>query len=334
MLRYCLVVPKDEAEDVRQELLANGMLEKHLKILRQGDFVLFPVRERFESRHSFAEMDFPEAFRPILHYSDVVELPDELKSLLPTSLDFIGDIALVRLPEELNDHGAAVGEAILRAYKNVSCVFADEGVGGEFRIRNLRHLGGEDRTRTVHVEYGLRFAVDVSRAYFSPRLATERVRVTGQVKPGEVVLDLFTGVGPYAIMIAKMKEPSVVYAVDSNPAAFELLEENIRRNRVDRVKAVQADAREYLNTTEKVDRLILDLPQSAPDFYLGALQAVNGGGTLHYYEIMEVVGLENRVEWLKGEAEWARINIDIAGITEVKTYSASQKHYAIDIRVC
>lgn len=334
MRKPCLIVPVKDAEDVRRELLARGLLEKHLKILREDDVVLLPVNERFDSKYQFDERDFPEAFKPIAHYSEVVDLPDELRALLPTSLDVIGDIALIRLPEELRDHGRAIGVAILKACRSVHCVFADEGVGGEFRIRRLRHLAGEDRTRTVHVEHGLRYAVDVSKAYFSPRLATERVRVTEKVKPGELVLDLFTGVGPFAIMIAKKREPAAVHAVDSNPAAFELLEENVRMNRAYRVRPMLRDAREALDTVGKVDRLILDLPQSSPNFYLDALKAVKNGGTMHYYEIMEVVSLDERIGWLKSDAARAGISVEVVEITEVRTYSPVQKHYAVDINVC
>jgi len=332
--RYCLVVPKEKAEAVRQDLLAKGLLEKNLTIVREGNVILLPVKEHFDSPFQFEERDLEEAFRPISHYSEVVDIPDELRSLLPTSLDVIGDVALIRLPDGLRDHGPAIGDAILKAYKNVRCVFADEGVQGEFRIRKLIHLAGESRTKTLYREHGLTYAVDVSKAYFSPRLATERVRVTEQVKPGEVVLDLFTGVGPYAIMIARRREPSIVYAVDSNPAAFELLEENVRRNRADRVRPMLADARHALNVIGKADRIILDLPQSAPEFYLGALQALNPGGTLHYYEILEAAGMGEREEWLRRGAESAKVTIDTTKIREVKAYSPAQRHMAFDIRIC
>jgi tRNA (guanine37-N1)-methyltransferase len=333
MRRHCLVVPKQRAEEIRRSLLERGLLEKHLTVLREGDFILFPVKEQFESEFNFDEREFAEAFKPITHYSEVVDVPEALKSILPTSLDVVGDIALIRLTDELRDHGGAIGEAILRANKSVLCVFADEGVGGEYRIRRLRHLAGENRTKTVHREHGLMYSIDVSKAYFSPRLASERVRVMKQVKPGEVVLDLFTGVGPYAIMIARKSKPSIVYAVDGNPAAFELLEENVRVNRAEKVKAILSDAREALEMTGKVDRLILDLPQSARDYYIGALKSVNVGGMLHYYEIVEFVELEDRKEWLIEFAKRHGIDVELVVTKEVKTYSPAQRHFAFDLRV-
>ena len=333
MRGYFLVVPKQRAEEVRHKLLELSLIEKHLKVLREGDSILFPVKERFDSEFPFEEREVSEEFRRISHYSEIVEIAEGLRPFLPTSLDIIGDIALIRLPDELRDHGGAVGNAILKANKHVRCVFADEGVGGEFRIRNVRHLAGDNRTKTVHHEYGLRFAIDVTKAYFSPRLATDRVRVTQQVAPGEAVLDLFSGVGPYAIMIAKKRTPSIVYAVDGNPAAFELLEENVRINKAEKVKAMLSDARAALKTVGKVDRLILDLPQSALEYYVDALRSVKVGGTLHYYEILETVELEERKESLVEDARREGIEIDLTAIREVKTYSPAQKHFAFDIRV-
>ena len=333
MRRLCLVVPRQKAEKVRQDLLSRGILEKHLAIRWEGGSILLPVTKHVDLGYPVEEREFAETFRPVAHYSEVVEISDELRPLLPTSLDIIGDIALVRLPDELRDYGGAVGNAILKANKHVRCVFADEGVGGVFRIRNVRHLAGENRTKTVHHEYGLRFAIDVSKAYFSPRLATDRVRVTQQVAPGEAVLDLFSGVGPYAIMIAKKRAPSIVYAIDGNPAAFELLEENVRINKAEKVKAMLSDARAALKTIGKVDRLILDLPQSALQYYIDALRSVKAGGTLHYYEILETVELEERKERLVEDARREGIEVELTAVKEVKTYSPAQKHFAFDVRV-
>jgi len=331
--RHCLVVPKSKAEEVRRGLLERGLLEKHLSILREGDHVFLPVTGKFDSEFVFEEREFAEAFRPIAHYSEVVQIPEELKPLLPTSLDIIGDIALIRLPDELRERGAAIGEAILTAYKSVRCVLADEGVGGEFRIRSVRRLAGENRTKTIHREYGLSYSVDVSKAYFSPRLASERVRVTEQVRPGEVVLDLFTGVGPFAIMIAKKSDPSVVYAVDNNPAAFEMLEENVRLNRAEKVKTILSDAKKALKKIGRVDRLILDLPRSAKDFYIDALRSLNAGGMLHHYEIVEFAELDERKEWLVGEAKRHGVDVELVATKEVKTYSPAQRHFAFDLKI-
>ncbi|MQK95284.1 methyltransferase, partial [Escherichia coli] len=88
------------------------------------------------------------------------------------------------------------------------------------------------------------FKLDISKVFFTPRLSAERIRIASMVKPGETICDLFAGVGPFSIIIAK-KNPNVkVHACDINPDAYKYLVENIRLNKVeDRVKAYFGDAR-------------------------------------------------------------------------------------------
>ena len=78
----------------------------------------------------------------------------------------------------------------------------------------------------------LRFMVDVEKCYFSPRLSTERARIADLVEDGEVVLNMFAGVGPYSITIAKRKKAEV-YSNELNEAAYRLHLENNRLNKVE-----------------------------------------------------------------------------------------------------
>ena len=55
-------------------------------------------------------------------------------------------------------------------------------------------------------------------------LASERKRVAGLVKPGEIVVDMFAGVAPFSIMIARYAKPKIVYAIDKNKEAIILAE--------------------------------------------------------------------------------------------------------------
>ena len=134
-------------------------------------------------------------------------LPSEEMAAVESGIDVIGDIAILRLSEALKDRGAAIGEALLRELKNVKVVLDQEGaIGGEYRLRKLRHLAGENRTLTIHKENGCRFKVDVETCYFSPRLSTERLRIADAVKEGERVLNMFAGAGPFSITIGRKKD--------------------------------------------------------------------------------------------------------------------------------
>jgi tRNA (guanine37-N1)-methyltransferase len=144
--------------------------------------------------------------------------------------------------------------------------------------------------------------VDLAKAYFSPRLSHEHERVASQVQAGEVVVDLFAGVGPFAVLIGKRQLQSKVYAVDLNPDAVELLKLNVRVNRVEgRVFPICADAREIaLGKLHGVaNRVIMNLPETAIDFVDAACNATNPqGGVVNFYAFIRqpdtIEGLQQR----------------------------------------
>jgi tRNA (guanine37-N1)-methyltransferase len=226
-------------------------------------------------------------------------LPPHLLASLPRALDVIGDIAIIEIPPELKAHKGIIGEAILKTYKNVRTVLAKVGaVSGTYRLREFEIIAGEPKTATVHKEYGCQYHVDVAKAYFSPRLSHEHYRVASLVQKGETVVDLFAGVGPFSVLIAKKEADVKVYAVDINPEAIKFLKSNIRLNRVEnRVIPILGDAKQVME--EKLlgvaDRVIMNLPEKAIEFIDAACRAVKpSGGIVHYYAFVRLPdSLEN-----------------------------------------
>src|SRR5437016_6641775 len=124
-----------------------------------------------------------------------------------SGIDVIGDLAIVKFSRGPVQVRELVGEKILREMSNVKGVFEQEGgIEGEYRLRKLRHLAGERRTTTLHKENGCQFLVDIAKVYYSPRLSTERLAVAMMVRDGERVLNMFAGVGPFSITIARRSE--------------------------------------------------------------------------------------------------------------------------------
>jgi tRNA (guanine37-N1)-methyltransferase len=204
---------------------------------------------------------------------------------LEGGIDVIGDIAIVKLRESLAARAALVGEAVLRNMKNVKCVYGQEGgIEGDYRLRKLRHLAGEERTETMHRENGLRFKLDVATCYFSPRLSTERLRIADAVEDGERVLNMFAGVGPFSITIAKRKEAKVL-SCEANKAACDFHLENNRLNKVERkVEVVRGDAMDLPEKVkERFDRVLMPHPSQSNLFLPAALALAKPGGVVHYY---------------------------------------------------
>jgi len=220
------------------------------------------------------------------------------------SYDIVGDIAIVRLPEASKERGRKVAEALMSVHKNVKTVLAQIGpVCGDFRLRKLEYVAGERETVTVHRESGCLFSVDVERCYFSPRLSYERMRVARQVRKGEVVVNMFAGVGCFSILITKYSGAEKVYSIDVNTTAFQYMQENIRLNMAyGRVIPILGDAKEVVEKRlcHLADRVLMPLPEKAFEYLPYALLALKRtGGWIHYYDFEHAKKDENAAEKVK-----------------------------------
>jgi tRNA (guanine37-N1)-methyltransferase len=289
------------AELAIQSLAKTGILDRHFSVKTDDQTVSLPLT-RYPTEGEIDELRKLvlgaslgiEDFEPRTRHPRTLEealakamSPDGL-SRLPKSFDVVGDIAILELDFELASYETIIAEAIMEVHPNVRSVFAKSGeVSGAERIRPLRYVAGENRTHTIHKEYGCLFKVDLSKAFFSPRLSTEHQRVAQMVDNDERVVDMFAGVGPFSILIAKKVGDVRVEAIDANPQAVELLQENVRANKVEsKVHAHLGDARKVIQKelTQSAARVIMNHPSASKDFIKEACDALRpSGGVIHYY---------------------------------------------------
>jgi len=226
--------------------------------------------------------------------------PQEL-DLVFKSYDVVGDIAIIRVPETLKPRSQIVAKAIMQTHESVKTVLLQtSAVSGDFRLRQLEWVAGERKTITVHKEFGCFFEVDLERCYFSPRLSFERRRVASLVKPREVVVNMFAGVGCFSIVMAKHSEVDRVFSVDVNPVAFDFMLKNVRLNRVQsKVVPFLGDAKKVVREqlSGVADRVLMPLPEKAYEYLDCALVALKpGGGWVHFYDFVHAGKGENPVE--------------------------------------
>jgi tRNA (guanine37-N1)-methyltransferase len=105
------------------------------------------------------------------------------------------------------------------------------------------------------------------------------------VKKNERVLVLFSGVAPYALVIAKHSPAKHVTAVELNPHGHKFAEEHVRLNKLQsKITAVRADAKAWcVKSKEKFDRIIMPLPMTADKFLAAALRIAKKNATIHLY---------------------------------------------------
>lgn len=335
MCALCLKVPRGEAESSRKKLLELGLLDIGRRIRRDGDIVFIPVTSDRAKELGFEMADEELETRDVIEtdYRKVAEVPDDVRERLPTSFDIIGEVAIIRLDDDLAAYADKVGQALMRTFPRLRTIALDQGVKGELRVRELRVVAGEPSTETMHQEHGVRLKVDPAQEYFNPRLANERMRIASLVRPGEKVVDMFAGVGPFSIMIAKHAQPAIVYAMDLNHDAVQHMIENVQLNKVTTVVPLEGDAVELLSGIACADRIIMNLPHSAREYFADALVKLNMGGTIHLYVICERDDIDQIALDLAVEARGMGMRIGLDRIDELKTYSPSMSVFALDIRL-
>lgn len=297
---WAVAVTRENGEACRRRLLERGLLDRSLKVRSEGDRLLLPVLEPVEG--AVMARFSSHAPRP--------ELPRH---------ELVGSIAILSEPDP------AAARLLLSSRPSIRTVVAPEGhVEGPYRTRRFAVLAGEPTTVTEVREHGLVFRVDLAEVYFSARLATERQRLAALAGPGERVLDMFAGAGPFALGLARSVR--FVAASDINPAAVAAMIENCRRNRIANVLPVLADAARLPGVFSRpFDRVVMNLPLSPLPFLPAAFSLCRPGGTIHLYHLQSA----------EGEALPALASLPVADVAErrVRSYSPGRWHAAYDIRV-
>jgi tRNA (guanine37-N1)-methyltransferase len=332
MNKSCIKVLKKKGEPIRRLLLEMDLLDNSARIASLGDYLLLPLTRKPEE----AELrELPGEFELTEYEFEEQKGQLKLEDLLEVvpHFEIVGDIALIEddvaEPEKMAD-------AIMKVKKNVKTVLAAQSpVEGEFRTRRFRTIAGEDRTSTIHREYGSRFYIDLERAYFTPRLATERSRILEQVTEGQTVVDMFAGVGPYSIMFARKSSDIRVIAIDKNPDAVEFLRRNVELNSVPNVEAIEGDANlEAEKYAGIADHVIMNLPHNANEFLDAAVKICAPGGIIHYYDITPEDDLfESSLKLIDEAAKRAGRNTELVESRIVRSYAPHQFNVCIEVRV-
>ena len=320
----CVRVPTDRGEETRQALAARDLLDRRYEITAGDGSLYVPVTdpEAVPAKYEVVDRDVPAR--------ETQTTPADVLGFDP-SYERLGDIVILDEddPERARRVAAAIVESDLRA---TTVVNRASKVSGELRVREWDVLVGES-TETVHREYGHEFALDIAAVYFSPRLATERHRVVEQVDDGECALDMFAGVGPFAVPMAA--RGADVVACDLNPVAVEYLRENARRNGVDdRVTAVEGDVRELTDDYAGwADRLVMNLPHTAGEFLDTAVGLAGEECVLHYYDIQHEDDPFGPGTRAIREAAEPGYEVTVETQRVVRSYAPHEDNVCLDVRL-
>lgn len=336
MKKIHLKVKKEDGERIRKRLTEIDLIDENIKIKKDNSFIYFPLKRAVDIENEKTEVVEIECIKLKKHPKSLKEsLKDKLSErelkILPKSFDIIGDIAILEIPKDLENKKEIIGNSLIETFKNIRVVLMKKSkIETEYRTRGFEIIAGENRTTTIHREYGCIYKMDIASTYFSPRLGSERFRIAEQVKKRERVLVMFAGIGPYAILIAKYKNPKEIYAIEMNPDAVRYMRENVLINKVN-VNIIEGDVREETPKLGKFDRIVMPLPKDCGNFLDTALQSLRKKGIIHFYNFSH--NENESIENVRSITENLGYKIEILNAIKCGSYSPGLYRICVDFRM-
>ncbi|MFX1313051.1 MAG: class I SAM-dependent methyltransferase family protein [Promethearchaeota archaeon] len=344
------------------------LIDQKFKILHEKDYILFPIFQNQAlinriTKKLCNQINFKIIYKegiPNLNFKYKSlekalngKIPHKYAELIPKSYDIIGHIAILEFDKfnhindkEFNYYKKKIAKAIIEVNKNIETVYEKKSqIRGEYRLRTLGLLYGEDKSETIYKENGCIFKLDIKNTFFSPRLVFERKRITlNKIEEKEIIIDMFAGIGTFSIQIAKNYNVKI-HAFDLNPYAIKFLNKNIKMNKLKGViSSHHMDIKNILNSFNKLgtmlkhsaDRVIMNLPEKSIDFIdVSCYLMKNSGGILHFYQISDKPNpIEKTVKGL--EIHLSKFNWIIDKIFNskiVKSYSPTSELVVIDLKI-
>lgn len=358
-------------EQVMRWIHEHNLQDFAWKIKHSGDFIYIPLKNNQIPISPELEKlgvtigsinQFPEVIPFIARTKPAITLlkaaigdivPLELCKYVPRSFDIIGTIAILEFDRTeqaaLKSYLIPIARRLMTLHPNITSVYSKVGdVEGDYRIRKLELLLGNPSTETIHKENGCQFYLDIEQIFFTPRLVFERKRIAELKDPQieniiqrGITWDMFCGVGPFLIQIAKRHHTGIFLGTDINPAAIAYAQKNLQKNKItcsvdfyvqDITKIMETEwIKSYFN---KISRIIMNLPEKNIQFlkYLPPFLHADGA-LLHFYQFNEKSHALEEAEQIF-RSQISNLELDIVKIHNrriVKPYSPSRSTTVLDV---
>jgi len=233
----------DQESKLNRIVLFNPSVVKDINSLTAGETAFI---EKAKCTFHFHKVSFKYANFSFDELMSVI-IPNNTKDRV-TSFETVGHIAHFNLKPNLLKYKTVIGEILLDKNQHIKTVVNKiDSIDETFRFFKMELLAGEDNMLAKVQEHGCVFQFDYSKVYWNSRLQTEHQRITNLFNEGDIIFDVFAGVGPFAIPAAKKK--CIVHANDLNENSYKALKENGILNKIKdgNLYTYNMDGRDFLN---------------------------------------------------------------------------------------
>jgi tRNA (guanine37-N1)-methyltransferase len=343
---FHLKIEPKQAQEAQSILVSLQALNKELKVQKSKDYIYLPILKekvsKVRSKLGGAKIvtknaiEQPQKVKPLKELLSNKLNRDEQKSIF-SSYDLVGDIAILDIPNKLEHKQNLIANEILRSNKKIKTIaIKTSATKGKYRIRKIKPIAGKKTTKTICVESGCRFTVDLNKTYYTNRFSHDRLDIASQVKPNENILVLFSGICPYPIVIEKHANPKKIIAIELNADAHKLALENIELNRCSKIDAINADVLYELQEPKYnswADRILMPHPSASMQFFECALKSSKSNGIIHLYSFAPTQNIEDPFLQANDIAKKIGVRIKLLHIKVVRPFSKQKTQIRADIKV-
>ncbi|MBS3112617.1 class I SAM-dependent methyltransferase family protein [Candidatus Woesearchaeota archaeon] len=333
-----LEVPLKTTEKVKKTLIAKELIDHNYKPLKDNNFFYFPLKKAVKIPNTRLIDKKLEPFQKketsLKERLKYYLTKEELK-LLKTSYDIIGSIAVIEIPPELEPKETIIAEELLKLNPSLKTVVKKKNIHhGTFRTQQTGHLAGKKNKTSIYKENGIKLKVNLDKTYFSIRLGTERKRIAKQVKVGENILVMFSGVAPYPCILAKTTKANSIVGIEINPYAHKLGQENIKLNKITNVTLINDNVKKAVPRLKLIfDRILMPLPKTADEFLSTALQASKQGTIIHFYDFLNENKFKEACAKIKDTCKKANLNCKILKTVKCGQHAPKVYRICVDFKI-
>ena len=327
------LVSRGEAKVAIEEISSSGLLDSRRKVLTRQSVVEIPVKGPPLAYQTIVQ-EHPVFFKRSPELADLMKSqmnPDQLE-LLPRGWFILGDIIIVKIQPQLERFKDQIGNALLSIYPRCRSVLRDFGIEGPLR-EPVRELIVGESSETVHRENGVLFKLDALRVMFSQGNLRERMRMS-LLGRDEIVVDMFAGIGYFALPMAVHAKPKKVLAIEINPVAYRYLKENVRLNHAESiVEPILGDCQDA-TPQDVADRVVMGYVGATDRYLRTGVQALRPGGVLHYHQTIPSKKYpDDAIKDVVEAAEKLGKRVEVLNFSRVKKYSPGVVHAVVDARI-
>ncbi|MEM3091394.1 MAG: methyltransferase domain-containing protein [Candidatus Pacearchaeota archaeon] len=256
---------------------------------------------------------------------------------LPRSFDVLGNIALVKFPKGTPmKNKKKFAEKLIESNRSIKTVLEKiQGFKGRLRKQKTKWIAGEKTKEVLYRENGCIFRFNIDKTYFSPRLSNERKEIASMIKGSGNVLVMFSGVGPYPIVIAKKSRAKKIIAIEINREANKYAKINIELNKVkNKVEIIQGSIKKvFKKIKQKFDYIIMPRPQLKDSFLKEAFLFSKKNTMIYYYDFCKQEDIKKIVNKVNLEAKKSGKKIKILKVKKAGEIAPYKFRVRIDFKV-